>query len=111
AGFSPELRVLDENEQKTVFATAVDAVVAKAESEHRDLLVRTGHNGSPDDANPFGRGPVPWSTLVKDVAQAARSNHLGEDQLRASARESAELFLSALPKKRADDRQSWRDCL
>ncbi|MGO2943466.1 MAG: UvrD-helicase domain-containing protein [Brevibacterium aurantiacum] len=111
AGLSPELRVLDENEQKTVFATAVDAVVAKAESEHRDLLVRTRHNGSPEDANPFGRGPVVWSTLVKDVAQAARSNHLGEDQLRASARESAELFLSALPKKRADDRQTWRDCL
>ena len=111
AGFSPELRVLDENEQETVFATAVDEVVANAESTHRDLLVRTGHNGSPEDANPFGHGPVAWSTLVKDVAEAARSNHLGEAELRASAQASVDLYLSALPSKRADDRQTWRDCL
>lgn len=65
AGFSPEPRVLEESEQKTVFATAVDEVVAKAESTHRNLLVRTGHNGRPEDVNPFGHGPVAWSTLVR----------------------------------------------
>lgn len=111
AGFSPELRVLDENEQETVFATAVDEVVANAESTHRDLLVRTGHNGSPEDANPFGHGPVAWSTLVKDVAEAARSNHLGEAELRSSAQASVDLYLSALPSEQVDDRQAWRDCL
>ncbi|MCD1287792.1 MULTISPECIES: UvrD-helicase domain-containing protein [unclassified Brevibacterium] len=111
AGYSPELRVLDENEQKIIFATAVDEVVANAEIEHRDLLVRTGHNGRPEDANPYGSGPVAWSDLVTDIAEAARSNHLGEAELRASARDSVELFLSALPSKQADNRQMWRDCL
>ncbi|UVI34731.1 UvrD-helicase domain-containing protein [Brevibacterium spongiae] len=111
AGFSPELRVLDENEQKIVFATAVDEVVANAEITHRDLLARAGHNGRPEDANPYGHGPVAWSTLVKNIAEAARSNHLGEAELRASARDSIELYLSALPAKQADRRQTWRDCL
>ena len=39
------------SEQAIVFTTAVDAVVAEAEATHRDLLVRTGHNGSPGDSN------------------------------------------------------------
>src|SRR5699024_2769147 len=111
AGYSPELRVLDEAEQATVFTAAVDDVIANAEATHRDLLLRTGHNGSPDDANPFGHGPAVWSDLVKDVAEAARANHLGEAQLRESAEASVELFLSALPSRRADGRQAWRDCL
>src|SRR5699024_4717530 len=111
AGYSPELRVLDEAEQATVFTAAVDDVIADAEATHRDLLLRTGHNGSPDDANPFGHGPVVWSDLVKAVAEAARANHLGEAQLRESAEASVELFLSALPSSRADGRQAWRDCL
>ncbi|PCC46071.1 UvrD-helicase domain-containing protein [Brevibacterium aurantiacum] len=111
AGFSPELRVLDEQEQAIVFTTAVDAVVAEAEATHRDLLVRTGHNGSPGDSNSFGHGPVVWSDLVRSVAEAARANHLGEAELRASARASAELFLSALPAAGGDGRQKWRDRL
>ncbi|KAB1950060.1 UvrD-helicase domain-containing protein [Brevibacterium linens] len=111
AGFSPELRVLDEQEQAIVFTTAVDAVVAEAEATHRDLLVRTGHNGSPADSNSFGHGPVVWSDLVRSVAEAARANHLGEAELRASARVSAELFLSALPAAGGDGRQKWRDRL
>lgn len=52
AGFSPELRVLDETEQEIVFAAAVDEVVAEAEATHRDLLLRTGHNGGPEDKAP-----------------------------------------------------------
>lgn len=111
AGFSPELRVLDEQEQALVFTTAVDAVVAEAEATHRDLLVRTGHNGSPGDSNSFGHRPVVWSDLVRSVAEAARANHLGEAELRASARASAELFLSALPAAGGDGRQKWRDRL
>lgn len=111
AGFSPELRVLDEQEQAIVFTTAVDAVVAEAEATHRDLLVRTGHNGSPGDSNSFGHGPVVWSDLVRSVAEAARANHLGEAELRASARASVELFLSALPAAGGDGRQKWRDRL
>lgn len=111
AGFSPELRVLDEQEQAIVFTTAVDAVVAEVEATHRDLLVRTGHNGSPGDSNSFGHGPVVWSDLVRSVAEAARANHLGEAELRASARASAQLFLSALPAAGGDGRQKWRDRL
>jgi ATP-dependent helicase/nuclease subunit A len=111
AGYSPELRVLDENEQKAVFAAAIDGVVAKAESMHRDLLVRTGHNGRPEDPNPYGHGPTAWSELVKEIAEAARSNHLGEAELRASARDSVELFQSVLPSRQSDTRQMWRDCL
>src|SRR5699024_3563028 len=42
---------------------------------------------------------------------AARANHLGEAELRASARASAELFLSALPAAGGDGRQKWRDRL
>lgn len=111
AGFSPELRVLDETEQEVVFAAAVDEVVAEAEATHRDLLLRTGHNGGPEDQGSWGHGPIVWSRLVKAVAEAARANHLGEEELRASARASAELYLSALPEQRSDERQTWRDCL
>ncbi|WP_152348343.1 UvrD-helicase domain-containing protein [Brevibacterium sp. CFH 10365] len=111
AGYSPELRVLDETEQAAVFTAAVDDVIANAEATHRDLLLRTGHNGNADDANPFGHGPVVWSDLVKSVAETARANHLGEAQLRESADASVRLFLSALPESRPDGRQSWRDCL
>ena len=111
AGLLPELRVLDETEQASVFAAAVDEVVAEAEATHRDLLLRTGHNGSPEDQGSWGHGPIVWSRLVKAVAEAARANHLGEDELRSSAQASAELYLSALPEKRADERQTWRDCL
>ncbi|GAA1560918.1 UvrD-helicase domain-containing protein [Brevibacterium picturae] len=111
AGYSPELRVLDETEQAMVFTAAVDDVIAGAEAAHRDLLLRTGHNGSPGEANQWGHGPVVWSDLVKSVAAAARANHLGEAELRESAAASAGLFLSALPKRRTDGRQTWRDCL
>src|SRR5699024_1267800 len=111
AGFSPELRVLDEQEQEIVFTTAVDEVVAEAEATHRDLLARTSHNGSPDDANSFGHGPEVWSTLVRSVAETARANHLGAEDLRESARESATLFLSALRAGDGDGRQNWRDAL
>ena len=96
AGYSPELRVLDETEQAMVFTAAVDDVIAGAEATHRDLLLRTGHNGSPGEANQWGHGPVVWSDLVKSVAAAARANHLGEAELRESAEASAGLFLSAL---------------
>src|SRR5699024_10905926 len=111
AGYSPELRVLDETEQAAVFTAAVDDVIANAEATHRDLLLRTGHNGNPEDANPFGHGPVVWSDLVKSVAETARANHLGEAQLRESADTSVQLFFSALPDSRPDGRQTWRDCL
>lgn len=111
AGFSPELRVLDEQEQEIVFTTAVDEVVAEAEATHRDLLARTSHNGSPDDVNSFGHGPEVWSTLVRSVAETARANHLGAEELKQSARESATLFLSALPTGDGDGRQKWRDTL
>lgn len=111
AGYSPELRVLDETEQAMVFTAAVDDVIADAEAAHRDLLLRTGHNGSPGEAKQWGHGPVVWSDLVKSVAEAARANHLREVELRESAQASVELFLSALPGRRTDGRQSWRDCL
>jgi ATP-dependent helicase/nuclease subunit A len=111
AGYSPDLRVLDETEQAAVFTAAVDDVIANAEATHRDLLLRTGHNGNPEDANPFGHGPVVWSDLVKSVAETARANHLGEAQLRESADTSVQLFFSALPDSRPDGRQTWRDCL
>ncbi|SDS99063.1 ATP-dependent exoDNAse (exonuclease V) beta subunit (contains helicase and exonuclease domains) [Brevibacterium sandarakinum] len=108
AGYSPELRVLDESEQAMVFTAAVDDVIADAEAAHRDLLLRTGHNGNPEDTNPFGHGPVVWSGLVKSVAEAARANHLGEVKLRESADASVELFLSSMPERRPDRREAWR---
>lgn len=111
AGYSPELRVLDETEQAMVFTAAVDDVIADAEATHRDLLLRTGHNGSPGDSSQWGHGPVVWSDLVKSVAAAARANHLGEAELRESVEASAGLFLSVLPGTRSDGRQTWRDCL
>ncbi|PCC55784.1 exonuclease V subunit beta [Brevibacterium aurantiacum] len=108
AGYSPELRVLDESEQAMVFTAAVDDVIAGAEAAHRGLLLRTGHNGNPEDTNPFGHGPVVWSDLVKSVAEAARANHLGEVKLRESADASVELFLSSMPERRPDRREAWR---
>ena len=106
AGFSPELRVLDEQEQAIVFTTAVDAVVAEAEATHRDLLVRTGHNGSPGDSNSFGHGPVVWSDLVRSVAEAARANHLGEAELKQSVRDSASSSSQLSPRVAETDGRS-----
>jgi len=98
-------------EQTSAFAAAVDEVVAEAEATHRDLLLRTGHNGSPDDQGSWDHGPIVWSRLVKAVVEVAQANHLGEEELRSSARASTELYFSALPEKRSDERQTWRDCL
>lgn len=110
-GFSPEVRILDEAEQTTAFNAAIDGIVADAEATHRDLLLRTGHNGRPEDSNKWGHGPVAWSHLVKRVAEAARENNLGEHDLLTSADASVELYLSALPAARTDSRAEWRDQL
>ena len=111
AGFSPEARILDEAEQTAAFNAAIDDIVAEAEATHRDLLLRTGHNGRPEDSNKWGHGPVAWSNLVKRVAEAARENNLGEQELLKSAEASVGLYLSALPAARTDNRAEWRDQL
>ncbi|MGJ7561869.1 UvrD-helicase domain-containing protein [Brevibacterium casei] len=111
AGYSPQLRVLDETEQSEVFNAAVDDVIAEAEVTHRDLLVRTGHNGARGESTGFGQGPEVWSDLVKDVVLAARTNRIDAADLRRSAGASVDLFLSALPTSCADHRQGWRDLL
>lgn len=111
AGYSPQLRVLDETEQAEVFNAALDDVIAEAQVTHRDLLMRTGHNGSPGEPTGFGQGPEVLSDLVKDVVVAARTNRIDVAELQRSAAASRELFLESLPAPRADHRQEWRDLL
>jgi ATP-dependent exoDNAse (exonuclease V) beta subunit len=110
AGFSPQVRVLDEEEQQRVFRTAADHVIAQAEATHRDLLLRTGHNGEAGGGPAWG-GPTAWADLVNDVVTAARTNHLDAEDLRTSAEASVREFLRLVPETGSDDRARWRDLL
>ncbi|MBE8146488.1 UvrD-helicase domain-containing protein [Brevibacterium casei] len=111
AGYSPRLRVLDETEQAEVFNAALDDVIAEAQVTYRDLLMRTGHNGSPGEPTGFGQGPEVLSDLVKDVVVAARTNCIDAAELERSATASRKFLLESLPAPRADHRQEWRDLL
>lgn len=105
AGLSPDLRVIPDQEQRRLFSLAVDSVISAAEAEHRDLLHRLDHL-APPDATGYGAGQS-WVAQVQEVANAARVNRIGPEQLRAAAAASWAELSAALPEPGSDDRSRW----
>ncbi|WP_087484769.1 UvrD-helicase domain-containing protein [Brachybacterium massiliense] len=107
AGISPQVRVLDETTQKAAFAAAIDRTAAAAGVRWGAMLARTEHDGDERDTG-YVRTQA-WRARVKDVADAARTNLLGAEDLRAAAETSWEEFRAAaqLPAPGEDQRGRW----
>ena len=106
AGISPEVTVLDADTQKAAFAAAISRTAAQAQVAHADLLARTEHDA--DEDAPYGRGQA-WQARVRDVADAARTNLLDANALRAAAEQSWQAYrrAAALPDPVPDQRARW----
>ena len=107
AGISPQVRVLDETTQKAAFAAAIDRTAAAAGVRWGAMLARTEHDGDERDTG-YVRTQA-WRARVKHVADAARTNLLGAEDLRAAAETSWEEFRAAaqLPTPGEDQRGRW----
>ncbi|GAA1487837.1 UvrD-helicase domain-containing protein [Brachybacterium sacelli] len=107
AGISPEVRALDEEQQKSAFTAAIAETAAAAGGPASDLLARTEQDG-PDDPEP-NRGEKPsWRLAVRRLAEAARTNLIGAQELREAAEQSwQELRDTALPEPGEDLRAGW----
>ncbi|MFC0674881.1 UvrD-helicase domain-containing protein [Brachybacterium hainanense] len=107
AGISPEVRVLDEEQQRAAFSAAIDEAASGIGPAARDLVARFELDGT-DDPDPT-RGETPsWTAVVRRLAEAARSNQLDAAHLRAASCASWEEFAAALPARgTVDDRPAW----
>ena len=108
AGISPQVRVLDDTTQKAAFAAAIDRTAAAAGLRWGAMLARTEHDGDERDTGFISRKQA-WRARVKDVADAARTNLLTAENLRAAAPASWEEFRAAaqLPEPGQDLRVRW----
>ena len=108
AGISPQVQVLDDTTQKAAFAAAIDRTAAAAGVRWAAMLARTEHDGDEKD-NGFVQRKQAWRGRVKDVADAARTNLLGAEELRAAATVSWEELREAarLPEPGEDLRGRW----
>lgn len=106
AGISPDVQVLDETTQKTAFSAAIARTAAAVGSARSDLLARTSHDGAEDDT--FSRTQA-WMARVRDVADAARTNLLDAEALRAAVETSWQAYRAAaeLPEAVPDQRPRW----
>lgn len=107
AGISPAVEVLDDTTQRAAFAAAIAGTAAVSGVRWADLLARTEHDG---DENATGYALTQaWRARVKDVADAARTNLLGAEDLRAAAETSWQEYRRAaeLPEPEADQRPRW----
>ena len=110
AGISPQVQVLDDTTQKAAFAAAIDRTAAAAGVRWAAMLARTEHDGDEKDTGfGFGNRKQAWRGRVKDVADAARTNLLGAEELRAAATVSWEELREAarLPEPGEDLRGRW----
>ncbi|GAA4528557.1 UvrD-helicase domain-containing protein [Brachybacterium paraconglomeratum] len=110
AGISPQVQVLDDTTQKAAFAAAIDRTAAAAGVRWAAMLARTEHDGDEKDTGfGFGNRKQAWRGRVKDVADAARTNLLGAEELRAAAPRSWEELREAaqLPEPGEDLRGRW----
>ena len=107
AGISPQVRVLDDATQKAAFAAAIDRTAAAAGVRWGAMLARTEHDGDERDTG-YARKQA-WRARVKDVADAARTNLLAAEDLRAAAHASWEELRTAaqLPEPGEDLRGRW----
>ena len=107
AGISPTVEVLDAAPQKAAFGAAIAHSAAAAGVRWADLLARTEHDGDENDTG--FRPKQAWRARVKDVADAARTNLLGAEDLRASVAASWEEYrrTAELPEPLEDRRPRW----
>ncbi|MFC7463124.1 UvrD-helicase domain-containing protein [Brachybacterium sp. GCM10030252] len=108
AGISPDVEVLDQTTQKAAFSAAIARTAAVAGARWAAMLARTEHDGDENDTG-FGVRKQAWRGRVKDVADAARTNLLGAEELRAAAPASWEEFRASagLPEPGEDLRSRW----
>ena len=97
AGLPPEHQVLDEPGSRAAFAEAVTGcldpqTVERMWQAEQLLSLRA----------PRSRAESPWREQVLAVVEAARTNGLGAEGLRASAEESVRTFLELLPEAAGD---------
>ncbi len=83
-GISPDVQELDEDRQRAAFSAAIDEAAAEAGSRASDLLARTEHDGEEDPAFAYGGSPS-WRAHVRALAEKARTNGIGAQQLRDAA--------------------------
>lgn len=101
AGRSPELSVLTEQSQRDAFRLATDRIIADAETDHRDLLARTGYDDD-SDGSYFSSG-VNWAKTVHTVTEQARANDIPADKLAGFAESSIAELHAALDSAGAPD--------
>ena len=111
AGISPEVEVLDDTTQRTAFSAAIARTAAATGARWADLLARTEHDGEEREPGSSFRGATSesWQAQVRRVADAARVNLLGADDLRAAAEPSWQEMreAAALPEPGEDLRGRW----
>lgn len=93
AGLSPELRVIEEHDQTLLFRQALHEVLDAALID--DLLQLDRAFGF--DRSPPGEERKDWQYRVRAIIEAARSNALDADAVRASGRRSCESLLTFFP--------------
>ncbi len=93
AGLSPELRVIEEQDQALLFNQALAEVVDVEETDELNRLDRAfGY-----DRPPPGEEKRDWQWWVRAIIDAARCNALDAAAIRASGRRSLESLLAFLP--------------
>lgn len=109
AGLSPELETLTEEAASRAFDLACDSVIAAAENTHRGLFRRTGYD-KPVDAHQFDTR-ASFSDTVRAIADTARQNLIGADDLAAHAEASVAELIGVLDQvsaeDAADERAEW----
>lgn len=107
AGISPEARVLDDASQRTAFSAAIDAKVAQIGADAQDLVARMELDGV-EDPDPTRGEKGSWRISVRRLAEEARINTLGAEDLRRAADDSwREYAEAALPAAGTDLRPAW----
>lgn len=107
AGLSPALQVIAEDEQLRIFQLATDAVFAEFTPRIQPLARRLGHDGEADI-----RGTdTDWRKIVRDIADAARSNRIAPSALTHSAAASGQGLQQVLGPAGLDDRATWSNHL
>ncbi|WP_114854479.1 exodeoxyribonuclease V subunit beta [Brachybacterium sp. YJGR34] len=111
AGISPEVRTLDDEQQKSAFSAAIAETAGIAGEPARDLLARTEVDGPETPEQRYGEKPS-WRQAVRVLAESARTNLLSAEQLReAAARSWEELRAAGLPEPGEDRRGPWTEQL
>jgi ATP-dependent helicase/nuclease subunit A len=103
-GLSPEVQVLDETAAESAFNRALSFVVSAAGGD-RDAAGAGAPSAGASLVALAGRWPrFDWASDVRQVAQRARENGLGAEEVRACGARSAKTFLAYFGPVGADGR-------